>query len=143
MHSWHTDPLFSPFYHDTGFIMAAATSAGYQSCLSYRDSENGPLTALDGRDFRSTMPEGVLTGDFAGWKGFWKRQGAGWVEASRALVAMYSEAVRLGVNFICGENIGRVSQLIYSTTSTSILGAEVRPTYHRLIHTLHTTFDLL
>lgn len=30
-------------------------------------------------DFRATMPDGVLTGNFPGWKGGFKRKGAGWV----------------------------------------------------------------
>jgi sarcosine oxidase/L-pipecolate oxidase len=114
MHRWHTDPLFFPFYHETGFIMAAATPAGYQSCLEYRDSEDGLLTALEGEEFKTSMPKGVLTGSFKGWKGFWKKTGAGWVEASRALEAMYNEARKLGVTFICGDRIGRVSQLRYA-----------------------------
>jgi sarcosine oxidase/L-pipecolate oxidase len=123
MSSWHHDPLFSPFYHETGFIMAAATPTGYRSCLEYRESEDAELVPLEGKEFRATMPEGVLTGDFAGWKGFWKKKGAGWVEASKVLTAMYDEACKLGVNFICGQKIGRVEKLLYSDSIASLLGA--------------------
>lgn len=75
-------------------------------------------------DFKGTMPEGVLTGEFPGWKGFWKKKGAGWVEASKTIRAMHAEAVMLGVKFICGEKIGRVERLIYSTSSSTLLGAQ-------------------
>jgi sarcosine oxidase/L-pipecolate oxidase len=124
MQKWHTDPLFSPFYHETGFIMAAATPSGYKSCLEYQETENADLTALNSaEDFKSTMPAGVLTGPFPGWKGFWKRKGAGWVEASKAVRAMYDEATKRGVSFICSPTTGLVSRLIYSTTSPSVSGA--------------------
>lgn len=72
-------------------------------------------------DFRSTMPEGVLTGDFPGWKGGFKRSGAGWVFARGALLADYSEAKRLGVNFITGPS-GNVTKLLVE--NGNVVGAE-------------------
>jgi sarcosine oxidase/L-pipecolate oxidase len=103
MSKWYHDPLFSPFYHDTGFIIAAASPTAYQSCLSYQSSETAPLTPLNtASDFHVTMPAGVLTGPFPNWRGFWKKTGAGWVQASAVLVAMYNEAKRLGVNVRAG-----------------------------------------
>lgn len=72
--------------------------------------------------FRKTMPEGVLTGDFPGWKGGFKKEGAGWVFARGALMSAFNEAQRLGVKFITGEK-GNVTKLIEK--NGDIVGAEV------------------
>lgn len=59
------------------------------------------------------MPEGVLTGEFPGWKGWWKKEGAGWVHAKKAMVSAAKEAERLGVKFVGGEQ-GEVVELVYA-----------------------------
>jgi sarcosine oxidase/L-pipecolate oxidase len=122
MHSWKTDPLFSPFYHDTGFIMAAVGNEAYNRCVEYAKGEAVFPAALNTRqEFQKTMPEGVLQGDFPGWRGFWKREGAGWVFASAALRAMHQEAVRLGVEFVTGIE-GRVEEMLYSPDKSAVCG---------------------
>ncbi|KAH9934767.1 FAD dependent oxidoreductase [Fomitopsis serialis] len=92
---WLNDHVFKPYYHDTGFIAAASTPDAFEF-------------------FRQTMPEGVLTGDFPNWKGFWKKRGAGWVHARNAYVSAAEEAQRLGVRFLTGTPEGKVTGLLYS-----------------------------
>ncbi|KAF2121889.1 FAD dependent oxidoreductase [Lophiotrema nucula] len=121
MKAWKEDPLFSPLYHPMGFIMAAVGDEAYEKCIAYAESEGILLTPLKSKeDFQTTMPKGVLTGDFPGWRGFWKKSGAGWVSASATLRAMHDEASNLGVQFITGSP---VTSLIYSSSRDSILGA--------------------
>ncbi|KAF2129872.1 FAD dependent oxidoreductase [Dothidotthia symphoricarpi CBS 119687] len=137
MKAWKTDPLFTPFYHKTGFIMAAVGEDGYQSCIEYAETEHTHLIPLETKeDFHKTMPEGVLQGDFPGWRGFWRDGGAGWVFARGALFAMHAEAIRLGVTFVTHETQGRVHELLYSPNRTSILGAR---TADGVVHTANTT----
>jgi sarcosine oxidase/L-pipecolate oxidase len=71
--------------------------------------------------FRSTMPPGVLTGDFPGWKGGFKRKSAGWVFARGALMSAFREAKGLGVKFITGPQ-GAVTSLMQG--NGDIVGAE-------------------
>jgi glycine/D-amino acid oxidase-like deaminating enzyme len=59
------------------------------------------------------MPPGVLTGDFPGWKGWFSHKGAGWIHARKAMVSAYTEAKRLGANFITGTPHGNVVALVY------------------------------
>ena len=59
------------------------------------------------------MPKGVLTGDFPGWQGWWKKKGAGWVHARKSMESAAKEAERLGVTFISGDQKGRVTSLLY------------------------------
>ncbi|KAF1946416.1 fructosyl-amino acid oxidase [Clathrospora elynae] len=125
MEAWKHDPLFKSFYHDTGFIMAAVGDEAYERCVRYAESEHVELEALDGKeDFQKTMPEGVLRGQFPGWRGFWKKEGAGWVFASGALRAMHDEAVKLGVQFVTDDREGRVEELLYSPNKDAVLGAK-------------------
>lgn len=124
MRAWNHDPLFQPFYHETGFIMAAVSDEAYERCVEYAKSENADLTPLNMKEeFQRTMPEGVLQGDFPSWRGFWKKNEAGWVFASGALQAMYGEAARLGVHFVTGDPVGRVEKLLYSQNVDMVVGA--------------------
>ncbi|KAF8849914.1 fructosyl amine:oxygen oxidoreductase-like protein [Acephala macrosclerotiorum] len=110
---WLTDPIFKPYYHNTGYIICAHTPDGLTQ-LTKREmlDQKADFEWLDSpAAFQATMPEGVLTGDFPGWKGGFKRTGAGWVFARGALVAAYEEAKRLGVKFITGPE-GAVTSLL-------------------------------
>lgn len=138
MKAWKHDELFKPFYHPTGFIDAAVSDDAYQRCVEYADGEGANLMALSTKeDFQRTMPDGVLQGDFSGWRGFWKQGGAGWVFASGAMKAMHAEAVELGVQFVTGEPEGSVENLLYSHDAKTILGARTLDgTDHTAKHTI-------
>ena len=124
MNAWKNDPLLNHFYHPTGFIMAACGDDAYEHCLEYARSEQEKLITLKTKeDFHATMPHGVLTGSFPGWRGFWKQEGAGWVFASGALRVMHAEAVRLGVKFITGSPEGRVQSLLCNASNDRVRGA--------------------
>ncbi|KAL1630893.1 hypothetical protein SLS54_000767 [Diplodia seriata] len=112
--AWKTDPVFAPFYHDTGYIMAASDPAAI-AALHRREQptpEKGFVALSSPADFRATMPAGVLTGDFPGWSGVYKATGAGWVHARKALVAAATEAQRLGARYVTGDPCGRVEELV-------------------------------
>lgn len=122
---WINDPVFKPYYHDTGYIIAAHTPEGLEQ-LTKREmlDQKADFEWLDTPEaFRKTMPEGVLTGDFPGWKGGYKKDGAGWVFARGAMESAFKEASRLGVKFITGDN-GAVARLILK--EGDIVGAEIK-----------------
>ncbi|OCL15285.1 fructosyl amine:oxygen oxidoreductase [Glonium stellatum] len=124
MDAWKHDPLYAPFYHPTGFIMSACGSEAYNQVLKYVSGrESQFMTLRNAADFRATMPKGILTGDFPQWRGFWQKDGAGWVFARGALEAIHAEAERLGVEFVAGSLQGKVEALLYSDDGFTILGA--------------------
>jgi sarcosine oxidase / L-pipecolate oxidase len=114
--AWETDPVFKPYYHDTGYVIAASKPENIKE-LQVREGAGDPnngFEALDNaEDFRKTMPDGVLTGEFPGWKGWHKKDGCGWVHARKALVAAAMEAQRLGVKLVTGSPHGAVVSLLY------------------------------
>jgi sarcosine oxidase / L-pipecolate oxidase len=121
--AWKTDSIFRRFYHPTGFVMAASRDSARHHVDAYMRSCKYRLRPLSSAaDFQGTMPDGVLTGLFPGWKGAFQESGAGWVFARGALEAAYSEASRLGVRFLTGESEGRVNRLLYS--SIDVVGAQ-------------------
>ena len=81
------------------------------------------------------MPPGVLTGDFPGWKGWLNKKRAGWIHARKAMVSAYTEAKRLGANFITGTPNGDVVSLIYE--AGDVVGARTTDNVvHRAEHTI-------
>ena len=115
LHAWKTDAVFQPYFHETGFIMAGHTPALIKHIQETEiDVSKADMQKLEtAEDFRSTMPEGVLMGDFPGWKGWLLRSGAGWIHARKAMTAAFTEAARLGVTFCTGSASGQVVSLVY------------------------------
>ncbi|KAH9892190.1 FAD dependent oxidoreductase [Xylariomycetidae sp. FL2044] len=121
---WTEDPVFKPYFHDTGYIVAASSTEAVKhleerEIQHQKDSFKKLSTA---QDFHATMPPGVLTGPFENWQGYYKSDGAGWVHARKALVSAHDEAKRLGVNFITGATQGKVVELLNS--GDDIIGAK-------------------
>ncbi|KAI1428663.1 fructosyl amine:oxygen oxidoreductase [Xylaria sp. FL1777] len=113
--AWLNDPVYKPYYHRTGYVMAASSDAAYEALLKdIGGREDEYQKVVSAEQFRNTMPEGVLTGDFIGWRGFAKASGAGWVFARGAIIAAKRESERLGVRFITGQH-GLVTELLFSS----------------------------
>lgn len=116
MDGWVNDPLFKPFYHDSGLLMSACTEEGLNR-LGVRvrpgDKDSNLVEISKPEEFRALAPSGVLRGNFPGWKGYFARSGAGWAHARNALVAAAREAERLGVKFVAGTPQGKVITLIF------------------------------
>ncbi|KAM0547942.1 hypothetical protein ACHAO7_006897 [Fusarium culmorum] len=111
---WLHDPVFKPYYHDTGYVISASTRNAIRKIIVGIGHKIGDFVPLiTAEDFRNTMPKGVLTGDFPGWKGFYKSKGSGWVHARKAMTAAFEESKRLGVKFITGSPQGEVQSLIF------------------------------
>ncbi|KAH8702252.1 FAD dependent oxidoreductase [Talaromyces proteolyticus] len=113
---WNKDPIFTPYFHNVGYILAASSPQAIQNVqdreIRHHAGNFFELSTPEG--FRKSMPPGVLTGDFAGWKGWHQRSEVGWVHARKAMVAAAREAARLGATFVCGNARGQVKELIYA-----------------------------
>jgi sarcosine oxidase/L-pipecolate oxidase len=132
---WLTDPVFTHYYHDTGYIICAHTPEGLEQLIKREMlGQKADFKWLDTPEaFRTTMPEGVLTGPFPGWKGGFKKTEAGWVFARGAFMSAFREAERLGVKFITGSK-GNVTKLIEE--KGDIIGVE---TADGTVHKADTT----
>lgn len=115
MTGWKTDPIFKPYFHETGAIVSGHTPALIKHIQETEiDPTKAGLQKLEtAEDFRKTMPPGVLTGEFPGWKGWLHKAGAGWIHARKAMVSAFTEAKRLDVTFLTGSPAGNVISLVY------------------------------
>lgn len=119
------DEVFKSFYHPTGIIFSAISDDVYEHVEGYtKGTENGWVSLESLEDFKKTMPEGVVQGDFLGWKGFHKDHGAGWAFAQGAMVFAYEEALRLGVKFNTGDRAGKVTSLLYPDSNDTVTGVQ-------------------
>lgn len=118
LEGWKNDPVFKPYYHDTGLLMSACTKDGLDRLgvrLGPQDDDPSPNIVEVSRPeaFRQLAPSGILKGDFPNWRGYFTRSGAGWAHARDALIATTQEAQRLGVRFVTGTPNGKVITLIF------------------------------
>ncbi|KAI0205857.1 fructosyl-amino acid oxidase [Astrocystis sublimbata] len=144
--AWLNDPVYKPYYHRTGYVMAASSDAAYEAVLGDIEGQENEWSKVEtAEQFRATMPEGVLQGDFVGWKGFAKSGNAGWVFAAGAIRSARDEAERLGVQFITGEQ-GLVTELLFADGASRNNGSAPGPaallgakSADGTIHRAHTT----
>lgn len=104
--------------------MAGSSPQSVEHVLTHEvRGHESQFTKLDSSQaFRGAMPDGVLTGEFPNWQGWFKPKGSGWVDARKALVSAYNEASRLGAKFITGSPEGEVVSLL--RTGGDIRGAK-------------------
>ncbi|KAL1846784.1 hypothetical protein VTK73DRAFT_212 [Phialemonium thermophilum] len=105
---WKT-PLFAPYFHQTGYLLANSSKAPEKSkislakalsSISSHPAFRGHIRAVNSRDdIRSIAP--VFTGPMR-WTGYFNRY-AGYAHASGALKAVYSACCALGVDVRLGE----------------------------------------
>ncbi|KAI1774421.1 fructosyl amine:oxygen oxidoreductase [Hypoxylon cercidicola] len=145
--TWLEDPIYKPFYHRTGYVMAASSDPAFAALLGdIKGHEDEYRHVGTAEEFRGTMPKGVLTGDFEGWRGFAKQTGAGWVYAKGAIIAAKQEAEKLGVRFLTGKK-GEVVELLFSEDTQAEISSTEKDdkslkavkTSDGTVHRAHTT----
>ncbi|KAH8887980.1 FAD dependent oxidoreductase [Thozetella sp. PMI_491] len=119
---WQKDPLYSPHYHQTGFLNVTSKHAPEQTkqvvqryirSIDNHVSFKGKVTPVSGEnDIHKLVP--AFSGPVENWSGYFNRL-AGYVHSSNAMQSVYEDCVRLGVKFYCGRDNGEVKALIYAS----------------------------
>ncbi|KAH8201415.1 hypothetical protein TruAng_004415 [Truncatella angustata] len=133
---WKDDPVYSAHYHNTGFIYAAVGDDAYAKVKESCDKTPEIYEPLeDAAAIKATAPDGVFKGDFDGWRGYIRRNTAGWVEARDTIIDTHAEATKMGVKFICDPVKGKVLRFLYSDAGdvTGAMTADI------VKHEAHTT----
>lgn len=117
MTEWSNNPVFSPHYHQVGYLLANSAAAPDKSKKSLARSLKsieahpawqGKITPVQTReDIRAAAPN--LTGPMAGWVGYFNRF-AGYAHSANALRSIHKAVVDLGVPVLCGD---AVTELLY------------------------------
>ncbi|KAH7184645.1 FAD dependent oxidoreductase-domain-containing protein [Fusarium flagelliforme] len=132
---WQSDPLYTPHYHQTGFLnvtsgKAAQNTKGavesYFQSLQNNPAFNGQTTRVaSSEEIKKLVPK--FTGPLNGFKGYHNKL-AGYGHSANALRAVYEECVKLGVKFHLGEKDGEVESLLYASSreGNKCVGARTR-----------------
>lgn len=117
---WISNPIFSPHYHQTGYLLTNSANAPEKSKRSLAKSLKsikthpawaGKLHDVQTRDdIRAVAP--ALTGPMTGWVGYFNEL-AGYAHSANALKALYGAVLKMGVRVVLGEE---VSRLLYDGT---------------------------
>jgi len=104
---WRTEPLYKPFYHETGLLLAEnGGEMGGMGQMSYRNYKS--LGVESGAEIMNVEEGKKRFGKWfekANWEGardvYWSPK-AGWGEADRAMEAMMKALIEMGVEYIEG-----------------------------------------
>ncbi|KAI5271265.1 oxygen oxidoreductase [Aureobasidium subglaciale] len=115
------DPLFGPYYHETGYIVATSGSAPTKAKKSLETAlasvSKHPvfapgIQALENSDeFKKYAWQ--ITGPLKGFTGYHNRL-AGYAHSANALKGIFLHCATLGIKFVLGKTTGTVTELVYS-----------------------------
>jgi sarcosine oxidase/L-pipecolate oxidase len=128
--AWKT-PLFGPYYHNTGYIVATTGRAPQKAIDHLQHAlssiQNHPTFApgirqLDGsKDFKQYTWQ--YTGPLTGFKGYFNAIG-GYAHSSDALKGIWEYCARKGVKFVLGDKSGRATELLYNEDKSKCVGVK-------------------
>lgn len=121
---WKT-PLFGPYYHRTGYIVAATSKAPRKAVehleAALANVELDPAFASGIRRLKSRKDFREYTwqysGPLTGWQGYYNFL-AGYAHSSNAMRGTWEHCVSLGVKFVLGNQTGKVTELLYSAAES-------------------------
>ncbi|KAK7993160.1 hypothetical protein PG989_006541 [Apiospora arundinis] len=123
--AWKT-PLFAPYYHETGYLLANSVAAPEKAkktllkslgSIQQHPAFKGKISPIERReDITKVAP--VFDGPME-WKGYFNRF-AGYAHSADALTAVYSACCALGVKFCVGD---AVKSLTYTSAKERCTGA--------------------
>ncbi|KAG9520803.1 oxygen oxidoreductase, partial [Aureobasidium melanogenum] len=114
------DPLFGPYYHETGYIVATSGSAPEKA-------KNSLDTALASVSKHPVFAPGIqaldnadeirkyawqISGPLNGFTGYYNRL-AGYAHSANALKGIFLHCATLGIKFVLGRLAGTVTELVY------------------------------
>ena len=120
MEGWRT-PLFGPYYHQTGYVVATTGRAPQKavdhlekalSTISSHPTFAPEIKSLNGgEDFKKYTWQ--YTGPLTGFKGYFNRI-AGYAHSADTLKGIWEHCASRGVKFIMGESAGKAVELLYA-----------------------------
>ncbi|KAJ2896096.1 fad dependent oxidoreductase [Zalerion maritima] len=110
INQWKTNPLFAPYYHQVGYLLATSINApdkakrtlakSLSSIQNHPAFSGGLVTPVESRaDIKSVAP--AFSGPME-WRGYFNRL-AGYAHAADSLHATFAACRELGVEFVLGD----------------------------------------
>jgi glycine/D-amino acid oxidase-like deaminating enzyme len=101
---WRTDPIWEPFYHESGVVWISSTSFAKKVIENHAALGVKADLKTCGVDEARELYGGLFEGaDYTGVKEVLVNRGSGWAEAKEALQKTIEAAVELGVRYVTAE----------------------------------------
>ncbi|KAK2040029.1 FAD dependent oxidoreductase [Colletotrichum somersetense] len=141
---WAEDPLWRPFYHESGVYWVSQSNFAQQMLANYRELgvESG-LSSLSVEEAKREYGGIFADSDFTGVDEVFVNRNSGWAEAKEALQRTIEEAVRLGVKYVETE-VARIEfDAAGAATGVQTTGGESMRAAHVVLSTGAYTARLL
>lgn len=102
---WKNDPLYKPYYHESGFVIVDDTGLGRRIIDNYEELgvSNHQARIVEPDEMKS-LYGGLFEGtDWRGVKEVFINEGSGWAEATKAVRKVTEMAMANGVKFVKGD----------------------------------------
>lgn len=101
---WRTDPLYKPFYHESGLVNIDNTGLGRRMIENYKKLKTDVSPEmLRPEEFKKRYNGFFENTDFEDVEEIFINKRSGWAEATKALKALTDAAVSAGVKYIEGD----------------------------------------
>lgn len=101
---WETDPLFKPFYHQSGLLNLDDTGLGRKMIKNYETLHIPSEAVIFGPEDMKTRYNGVFAdADYRGVEELYLNPTSGWAEATRALTKVIETSVENRVKYVEGD----------------------------------------
>jgi sarcosine oxidase/L-pipecolate oxidase len=102
--AWKNDPLYKPFYHQSGMVLLGDTSVGREIIKNYQDLKAYSESVIIGPDEMKARYEGLFAeAEYKGVDEIFINPLSGWASAASAVRAVIEAAVANGVKYIEGD----------------------------------------
>jgi sarcosine oxidase / L-pipecolate oxidase len=101
---WLTDPLYKPFYHQSGLVNIDNTGLGKKIVENYKKLKSDSAPELISVEAFKQRYDGFFHDtDFKDVEEVFVNEKSGWAEAAKALKALIDATLELGVKYVEGE----------------------------------------
>lgn len=105
-HLWRTDPIWEPFYHQSGVVWISPSSFSKQAKANFAElGVDVDLQAISVEEARKAFDGLFQDADYTGVDEVLINRSGGWAEAKEALQSTIAAAVALGVKYVTAEVI--------------------------------------
>jgi sarcosine oxidase/L-pipecolate oxidase len=102
--AWKNDPLYKPFYHQSGMVVLDDTGLGRKIIKNYEDLKAHSEAVIIRPDELKARYDGLFAdAEYKGVDDIFINPLSGWVEAASAVRAVIEAAVANGVKYIAGD----------------------------------------
>jgi sarcosine oxidase / L-pipecolate oxidase len=113
MQFWRTDPLYKPFYHESGYVKIDDTDLGRRMIENYKQLKSDISPELVEPEELKMRYDGFFSDtNFDGVREIFVNSKSGWAEAKEALKATIDAAVSAGIKYVEGD----IARLTFNKT---------------------------